>query len=546
MKMKNYIILIFSLLIHLHSWSSNSDEYKEVSKIIEKIKSLENHPLERAKYVAGIDHLYIARHSPQLYSHIKREYDNLYKIEATSLHLKFDITYLMEQVYFMMGEYDKSTAISYDLLKIARQTRDSLQYYYAYSAIATNEDEFGNRERSIQFYLRAKKYASVDQKSLCAVNIDLGISYLSQQKYELAKDYIENAIAIAIQEKDDDNLSYSYSIMMDYFYYQEDLKQSLDYFEKINALIKKNPLLEKSRVVINVNIRAAEIYSEQEAYLKSDAHFEITYALAKKANDRPNISTIYDSRSHVEEVRGNYAQSLVFLRKYISLDDSIYNEATTSQINALKVTFELEKKDLEIAARIAKAKSAKKQFWFWIIGGLLFFAGLIVLAMYLKTKLNASILREKLIKEEDKVNKNEIENLAREVQLKNKKLADLFLHQFEKATLLNDVIESVDQSSAKLKHALQEHQDQQKDWINFKSHFDQVHEGFFEKLNNLSSELTPKDIRFCAYIRMNLSAKEIAIMLGISHRTVEGIRGRVRKKLNLSAHQDLVLFLMSI
>ncbi len=65
-------------------------------------------------------------------------------------------------------------------------------------------------------------------------------------------------------------------------------------------------------------------------------------------------------------------------------------------------------------------------------------------------------------------------------------------------------------------------------------------------MNDLSNNFTSKDIRYCAYIRMNLASKEIATMLGVSYRTVQGIRGRVRKKLKLDTNTDLALFLMKL
>ncbi|MBK6286003.1 MAG: hypothetical protein IPF54_27970 [Draconibacterium sp.] len=53
-------------------------------------------------------------------------------------------------------------------------------------------------------------------------------------------------------------------------------------------------------------------------------------------------------------------------------------------------------------------------------------------------------------------------------------------------------------------------------------------------------ELTPGDLRLCAYLHMNLSSKEIAPLLGISVRGVENHRYRLRKKMNLEHDDKLV------
>jgi DNA-binding CsgD family transcriptional regulator len=67
-----------------------------------------------------------------------------------------------------------------------------------------------------------------------------------------------------------------------------------------------------------------------------------------------------------------------------------------------------------------------------------------------------------------------------------------------------------------------------------------------KKLRNNYPELTPKDLRLCAYLRMNLSSKEIAPLLNISIRGVEISRYRLRKKLHLPRDANLTDFMMHL
>ncbi|WP_332912225.1 hypothetical protein [Algoriphagus boritolerans] len=69
------------------------------------------------------------------------------------------------------------------------------------------------------------------------------------------------------------------------------------------------------------------------------------------------------------------------------------------------------------------------------------------------------------------------------------------------------------------------------EWSRFSENFDQVHGNFITRLKEKYPELTPQEIRFSAYLRMNLNTKEIANLLGISVRGVEIGRYRVRKKI---------------
>ncbi|MFA9390673.1 MAG: two-component regulator propeller domain-containing protein [Prolixibacteraceae bacterium] len=83
------------------------------------------------------------------------------------------------------------------------------------------------------------------------------------------------------------------------------------------------------------------------------------------------------------------------------------------------------------------------------------------------------------------------------------------------------------------------------DWATFESNFDRAHQDFFNRLKQQFPDLTPGDIKLCAYLKMNLASKEIAHLLNISIRSVEVHRYRIRKKLNLAPVENLVEYLMA-
>lgn len=77
----------------------------------------------------------------------------------------------------------------------------------------------------------------------------------------------------------------------------------------------------------------------------------------------------------------------------------------------------------------------------------------------------------------------------------------------------------------------------------FETHFDEVHKDFFKTLKDKFPQLTSKDLRICAFIRMNLNTQEIATILNISYRGAEIRRYRLRKKLELDRSTNLSSFL---
>jgi FixJ family two-component response regulator len=86
----------------------------------------------------------------------------------------------------------------------------------------------------------------------------------------------------------------------------------------------------------------------------------------------------------------------------------------------------------------------------------------------------------------------------------------------------------------------------EQDWQVFESNFNKVHEEFLKKLIELYPNLTPSDLKLAAYLRMNLSSKEIAQLFNITNRSVELKRYRLRKKMELDTEINLGEFMMKI
>jgi DNA-binding CsgD family transcriptional regulator len=83
-------------------------------------------------------------------------------------------------------------------------------------------------------------------------------------------------------------------------------------------------------------------------------------------------------------------------------------------------------------------------------------------------------------------------------------------------------------------------------WDQFAYHFDQVHGNYLKKLSDNNIKLSPREIKLAAFLRMNMSSKEISKMLNITSRGVELARYRLRKKLNLKRTQNLVEYLIDL
>jgi len=72
-----------------------------------------------------------------------------------------------------------------------------------------------------------------------------------------------------------------------------------------------------------------------------------------------------------------------------------------------------------------------------------------------------------------------------------------------------------------------------------------VHEEFLKRLKENYPDLSPRELKLCAYLRLNISSKEIANLMDISVRGVEISRYRLRKKLQLEHDRNLTEFIIS-
>lgn len=173
--------------------------------------------------------------------------------------------------------------------------------------------------------------------------------------------------------------------------------------------------------------------------------------------------------------------------------------------------------------------------------------------------------REKLIEENNLLLElNELENsrqlmmlkneqLTKDVDSKNKELAVSAMNLIEKNKLLalikEDLNKTSDEGNRNLKSVIStitRNINEEDSWNLFRDAFDSADKDFLKKVKQAHSLLTPNDLRLCAYLRLNLSSKEIAPLLNISVRSVEIKRYRLRKKMDLPHEQGLVEYILNI
>ena len=150
------------------------------------------------------------------------------------------------------------------------------------------------------------------------------------------------------------------------------------------------------------------------------------------------------------------------------------------------------------------------------------------------------------------------ERLEADINFKNSELASSAMHLVKKGELLtkikselNQVMKSLENPHAvaelkKMIKSLSDDDNMDKEWESFAKHFDKVHSDFVVGLKEKHPNVSANELKLCAYLRMNLSTKEIAQLMNISVRGVEISRYRLRKKLQVPTETSLFDYLINI
>ena len=150
------------------------------------------------------------------------------------------------------------------------------------------------------------------------------------------------------------------------------------------------------------------------------------------------------------------------------------------------------------------------------------------------------------------------QKLESDINFKNSELASSAMHLVKKGELLTkvkgeltQVMKRLDNEQAiselkKMIKTLSDDDQVDKEWENFAKHFDTVHSDFVVKLKEKHPAVTGNEMKLSAYLRMNLSTKEIAQLMNISVRGVEISRYRLRKKLGIPTEVNLFEYLMGL
>ncbi|TKT94312.1 triple tyrosine motif-containing protein [Dyadobacter frigoris] len=167
-------------------------------------------------------------------------------------------------------------------------------------------------------------------------------------------------------------------------------------------------------------------------------------------------------------------------------------------------------------------------------------------------------LRQQTLVNERRIIEIRNENLQSEIKNKSQQLSNVAINVVRKNEILQEIRDELQQVKQelgqqlpnihyqKLLHSIERNVAGKDDWVLFEENFNEVHDEFFKRLKKACPEISPSELRLAACLRMNLSSKEMAPVLGISLRGIEIKRYRLRKKLQLANDFNLNEYMMEV
>ncbi|GAA3920203.1 LuxR family transcriptional regulator [Chitinophaga oryziterrae] len=276
---------------------------------------------------------------------------------------------------------------------------------------------------------------------------------------------------------------------------------------------------------------------------------------------------IMQALSKVAEKKGDKAQALEYYKQYIDFYKTAFDAQQQATAKKLEAQYQSEKKEKELALLQQRADFNRKLNFFYIcLAAAALFALIFFFRAYhfrLRASLQQSLLNETKAKQLELQLQLQAEATARleaeqqllqerQERLQNELLAGA-LQVEEKNELLQTLQKkitthnSADPVLRQMDRIITDSRKMDEDFESAKSDFADLHPEFSTRLQEKAAEsLTRLDLKYCAYIRMGLSNKEIASRLAVEAKSIRMARYRLKQKLNLQKEESLDTFLSTI
>ncbi|MFK7926091.1 MAG: tetratricopeptide repeat protein [Bacteroidia bacterium] len=523
--------------------------------------------------------------------------DSLESVLRTHKSLNTEKVDLLNQLGYEYWIVDprKSEEYGEEALEIAKILPYESGKAFANRVIGVSHWVRGNLDLAFSFLIDASDlYQEIgDSLGLANSMLNLGMAYADQQNQSVAAKKYQDALAIFSALEASSRVATTYTKIADLSIQKEDYDEAYEQLQNALAIHKDNAFLygiaeangKLGKIALArkdyngaisyllLAVEAGEKRNDQVgqadhfqaiglAYLQkgdlnqADTYLRSSMAIADSFKLRKIQRDVYETFKDLAIRRGDFEEAYGFAERYVEIKEELFNEEKSNIIANMeaKQAFKAKEKELEIAQKnldlLIQENKADNLLKVSLILGLLSIVAIIWGLLQRKTKLLEKNQKD-LQKAANKTHELEETIIAKEQELvsytfnfvqKNELISSLKAELKALKPDLNDNNRAkLDALGKKIDAALRV----DKDWSDFRKHFESVHPQFIKRLNQEYPDLTKNEFKLIALLRLNLSSKEISAILGISPDSVKTARYRLRKKLGLNNQDDLFQFLLN-
>jgi len=508
------------------------------------------------------------------------------------LHQKGNANNLIGVAYKRLGDYDKALAYDKKALKIRTQLKDSVNIAGSLDNIASVYKDRGEYDKAIALSQKAADIYKAQNsiRDLAGVYYNIADLYMKLLQYDQAKNYYSLAMK-TIGNTDFLTLTDIHNSIGTIYLYTKKLDSALYFFQKALKGYKKinikegiaiayenlgETYIEKDNYTKGLKLlhKSLRIYKELEypidvlsvnevlakSYVRIQQKDSVVYfykntlKLARELKNPKFVIKSLDGLYQFHLQNKDTVSAFKYYNKLVRYKDSLQLADTKIKVKELEEKYQNEKKQQEIERLKHKQKLDKANFKTLLISAisLLFFILVGAYVLIQKRRKQKEIAELEL--EKSRIKR---QSLTQELELKNKQLTTHALNMMHKNTLLSDfknaltdLTKSVEgeavQKLRTIKRKINHLLNSEKDWDTFKIYFEQVNKDFVANLKKINPHLTQTDLRLATLIRLNMTNKEIASILNITHQSVKNSQYRLKKKLKLSEEISLKDYLMKL
>lgn len=494
--------------------------------------------------------------------------------------LRIQANLMMARQCFIMSDLDKAMEFAIKALELATSNRLELERAQSLDAIGMIYYDIGDHARSSEnFFNSLRIYEKIDHKiGLGATFCRIGTLYLDQKDYDKARDYYQKSINLAREIGSDEGIASNLNNIGKVYTRKKMFPEALASFrEALSINIREGNVYLTGYNYLNI----AEVYVEMNDFPKAIASIDSAKTIFGKLGNKLRLAKCQNLLADIYLKTGqpalSRAASLQALRialdngyrdlivssastlnriylsqhdsatafRYFILEkqyrDSLFLDEKQKTLSRMELQYQFEQKDQEM-----KVARQRRNIAIAVISGCLVFSIVIIILILKQLRLKAR--KQEL----------ERENYRKELEFKNKELVLNVMSLMKKNEMLADLSEKLitieseatsDDSRNTIKRVALELQKSQEEeiWKEFSVRFREVHGAFYEKLLQRFPNLTPNELKLCAFLRLNMSSKDIAELTGQRITTLETARYRLRQKLGIvNSEVSLVTFLSSL